>query len=243
MYKVIIFIFLCSIQNLYSQEHWNLDSLKNLAIDYLDTTFVVNSISIRYQEYSVPDSNYRHGGSYFIRISIVDNNDFIMQIIDVESFANGSPIDSENAYNILAHRGITLDYNFDGFEDIALRISNGYDHHAVNGLLVIYLFNPETNTFYEYKDAFINPIPYPDENIVKSYSRISAVNDHFCLVTYKWKDDILEETEIIEYELLDMYSKDKDIIYKVTKSIIQEGKVIKSEILNLKESEMNFKLN
>jgi len=216
MYRFILFIFFLS--SSFAQN-----------ILLRDTTFNVNSIKIHYHEYLIFKSDEYSDDSTLAKLDITDSNNSILQTITLEINAMSSPLDTDDSYSILGKRGIALDYNFDGYEDLALRFGNAPDNHAVNGYFYIYLFNPNTKTFDRYEEELTNPLPVPEIKKVDCTYVYSTVYPHTLTEFYEWVDDKLMISESIEYQQLYEQPEEDVILTKETKIIYQNGIELKKE--------------
>jgi len=182
-----------------------------------DTTFSVNSIKLHYREYLVAKSENEYSyNSTLVELDILDSFNIILQEIKIDIYSIGSPLDTKDGYCVLGDSGITLDYNFDGFEDLAIRIGNGANNHAVNGYFYIYLFNPETKKFSLYEEELINPLPNPERKQVECTFVNSTLNPDELIEYYKWLDGKLTISESVRYQQL-FEQPEKDVI--LTKEI------------------------
>lgn len=189
-----------------------------------DTTFIVNSLTVHYKEYLValPENVYSYDSTRVVLI-VKDNGGFVVQTITEDIYAVGSPIDKEDWYNILADDGIFLDYNFDGYLDLVLRIGNAPNNHAVNGYFYIYLFDPSVNMFIKYDKQLTNPSPNTERKEVECENVYSTVNPSTETEYYKWVNSELEITESIAYEQLYEQTKEDVIKTKETKTLYKNG--------------------
>ena len=128
-----------------------------------DTIFSVNSLRVHYKEYLValPENIYSYESTKAV-LNVIDKNDSVIQTISEDIYALGSPIDKDDGYNMLANDGIFLDYNFDGYLDLVLRIGNAPNNHALNGYFYIYLFDSTIKKFIKYDKELTNPSPNKD---------------------------------------------------------------------------------
>lgn len=219
MYNIFLFFFLFLMTNSFAQE-----------LLLRDTTFNVNSIKLHYREYLEIKSRSEFGyDTTLVRIDIFDHNYFPLQVINLQIYALGSPLDTKDPFNVLADSGITLDYNFDGFEDLALRFGNAPNNLAMNGYFFIYIFNPETKQFDKYERELTNPLPVPDQKRVDCTSVYSNFNPHTLTELYEWVNDKLIITESIEYQQLSEQPEKNVILTKEIRTFYQDGNKIKEE--------------
>lgn len=195
-----------------------------------DTTFSINSIKLHYLEYLVvePENIYSYD-SFLVELNIIDSNDLLLQKISLDVYSLGSPLETEDGYCVLGDSGITLDYNFDGFEDLAIRIGNGANNNAVNGYFYIFLFNPSTKNFDRYEEELTNPFPVPERKRVDCTYVYSTAYPHTLTEFYEWVDDKLIISESVEYQQLYEQPEEDVILTKEIKIIYQNGIEIKKE--------------
>jgi hypothetical protein len=189
-----------------------------------DTTFIVNSLKVHYKEYLValPESEYSYDSTRVV-LTIKNNGGFVVQTINEDIYAIGSPIDKEDWYNIIIDDGIFQDYNFDGYLDLILRIGNAPNNHALNGYFYIYLFDPPVNMFIKYDRELTNPSPNTERKEVECKIIYSTVNPSTETEYYKWVNGELEITESIAFEQL-YEQPEKDVIRtKETKTLYKNG--------------------
>lgn len=189
-----------------------------------DTTFSVNGLTVHYKEYLValPENEYRYDSTRVV-LDVIDKNNKVLQTLTEDIYALGSPIDKDDGYNMLANDGIFLDYNFDGYLDLVLRIGNAPNNHAVNGYFYIYLFDSTVKKFIKYDKELTNPSPNSDRKEVECEIVYSTVNPSTETEYYKWVNGELEITESIAYEQLSEQPKKDVIRTKETKTLYKNG--------------------
>ncbi len=192
-----------------------------------DTTFSVNSLKIHYKEFLVayPRNVYSYDSTQ-VFLDIIDKSDSTIQTISEYIYALGSPIDKDDGYNILADDGIFLDYDFDGYLDLVLRVGNGRDTQALNGEYYLYLFEPITSKFKKYNKLLFNPVPDKKREMINFYSIISSYDDHTISEYFKWEKDSLVIDESIESIFIPEESDQYISKYKVTTKHYKNGKVL-----------------
>jgi|WetSurMetagenome_2_1015567.scaffolds.fasta_scaffold07047_2 hypothetical protein len=192
-----------------------------------DTTFNVNTIKIHYKEFLVvPPANEFSYDSTRVEMQVIDENDSVLQTIKEDIDAICSPIDSENPYHYFGKEGIFYDYNFDGYKDFALRISNGPNNHSVNGYFYIYLFDAATKNFIKYDEELTNPLPNKDRNEIECEIAYSTTIPSTETEYYKWVNGKLEITESIAYEQLYEQPKKDVLRIKETRTIYRNGRTV-----------------
>jgi hypothetical protein len=196
-----------------------------------DTTFNVNSLKVHYKEFLValPANVYSYASTKAV-LDIIDKNDSTIQTIYEDIYALSSPIDKDDGYNILEDDGIFLDYNFDGYLDIILRVGNGRDTQALNGDYYLYLFDPGTRKFNKFNKMLYNPVPDNEKKMIKFFNIISSYDDHTLFEYYKWSKNSLVLKESIESIFIPEESDEHISKYKVTTTYYENGKAkIKSQ--------------
>jgi hypothetical protein len=203
----------------------------------IDTSFSVNSVKVNYREYLTAKAKDIYSYDLtLVKIDVISSKDSIIQTFELPVDAIGSPFYTNDPYCILGDSSITLDYNFDGLEDLALRFNNGPNNHAVNGYYYIYLFNPKTKHFDKYNEELTNPIPIPDKKKVDCTYIYSTAYPHTLTELYEWVNGKLEITESIEYQQLDEQSEKGVILTKETIKLYKEGLEIKKTESVVKDS-------
>lgn len=194
-----------------------------------DTTFNVNSVKINYKEILValPENEFSYDSTIVI-LSITDEKNVLLQTIKQDIYAISSPLNDEDWYNVLADEGIFLDYNFDGYLDIVLRVGNAPNNHAVNGYFNIFVFNPTGKIFEKYTEELVNPSPDPITKRVVCWNIYSTLIEHYIDEFYEWNKGELELKETVESLFLDDQSNDTIAKFREVKSIYQNGIKIKS---------------
>lgn len=189
-----------------------------------DTTFSVNGLKLHYKEYLValPENEYSYDSTRVV-LEVIDKNSQVVQKIKEDIYALGSPIDKDDGCNMLANDGIFLDYNFDGYLDLVLRIGNAPNNHALNGYFYIYLFDSAIKNFIKYDKELTNPSPNKDRKEVECEIIYSTVNPSTETEYYKWVNGELEISESIAYEQLYEQTKKDVIRTKETKALYKNG--------------------
>lgn len=218
----------------------NPDSIGNSSgsTEYADTVFRVNSVRIHFREKLIapPEDIYSYPTTLAM-LNVINENDSVIQKIELEIDAISSPIETDDSYNILGDDGITLDYNFDGYDDLALRFGNGSNNHAVNGYFYIYLFNPETKQFDKYGKELNNPVPDPANKKVDLEYIVSTVYPHTVTDVCEWIDGELVIVESVEYQQIEDDPKDGSQRTKATRTYYVDGKEIRKIEKILKDDE------
>jgi hypothetical protein len=189
-----------------------------------DTTYSVNGLKLHYKEYLValPENEYSYNSTRVV-LEVIDKNNQVVQKIKEDIYAIGSPIDKKDVYNMLADKGIFLDYNFDGYLDLVLRIGNAPNNHALNGYFYIYLFDSAIKNFIKYDKELTNPSPNKNRKEVECEIIYSTVNPSTETEYYKWVNGELEISESIAYEQLYEQTKKDVIRTKETKTLYKNG--------------------
>lgn len=189
-----------------------------------DTTFSVNGLKLHYKEYLValPENEYSYDSTRVV-LEVIDKNNQVVQTIKEDIYALGSPIDKKDVCNMLADKGIFLDYNFDGYLDLVLRIGNAPNNHALNGYFYIYLFDSTIKKFIKYDKELTNPSPNKNRKEVECEIIYSTVNPSTETEYYKWVNGELEISESIAYEQLYEQTKKDVIRTKETKTLYKNG--------------------
>ena len=195
----------------------------------IDTIFNVNSEKVHYREYLIAEREDEYSyDSTLAKLEIIDSNDSIIQAINLEINAMGSPL-----YN-----QISLDYNFDGFNDLSLQFSNGPGFNAqfLNGYFYIYLYDPGTKHFDKYNQELTNPIPVPEEREVYCNYVYSTAYPHELTEKYKWVNGKLSIAETIEDEQLNEQPEEGVILTKEIKKLYKDDIEIKKFESVIKDS-------
>lgn len=189
-----------------------------------DTTFSVNGLKLHYKEYLValPENEYSYNSTRVV-LEVIDKNNHVVQTIKEDIYAIGSPIDKKDVCNMLADKDISLDYNFDGYLDLVLRIGNAPNNHALNGYFYIYLFDSTIKKFIKYDKELTNPSPNKDRKEVECEIIYSTVNPSTETEYYKWVNGELEISESIAYEQLYEQPEKNIIRTKETKTLYKNG--------------------
>ena len=189
-----------------------------------DTTFSVNGLKLHYKEYLValPENEYSYDSTRVV-LEVIDKNNQVVQTIKEDIYAISSPLNDEDWYNVLADEGIFLDYNFDGYLDLVLRIGNAPNNHALNGYFYIYLFDSTIKKFIKYDKELTNPSPNKNRKEVECEIIYSTVNPSTETEYYKWVNGELEISESIAYEQLYEQTKKDVIRTKETKTLYKNG--------------------
>ena len=186
----------------------------------IDTTFNVNSVKVHYREFMIAERQDEYSyDSTLAKLDIIDSNNSIIQTINLEIYAMGSPLDDQTF----------LDFNFDGFNDISLQFGNGPGFNAqfLNGYFYIYLYNPSTKHFDKYNQELTNPVPVPEEKEVHCNYVYSTAYPHTLTEKYKWVNGKLSIAESIEDEQLDEQPEKGVILTKEIKKLYKDGLEIK----------------
>ena len=201
-----------------------------------DTTFSVNSVKVHYKEIliSLPENEFSYDLTK-VEMQVVNESDSVLQTIKEDIDAISSPLNDEDWYNVLAKKGIFQDYNFDGYNDIVLRVGNAPNNHAVNGYFYIYLFDADRKYFVQYYKELTNPLPNKERKEVECENVYSTLIPSTETEYYKWVNGELEITESIAYEQLNEQPQ-KDIIRtKETRTIYKHGRVVSKKEKILEE--------
>ena len=190
-----------------------------------DSTFNVNSVKLHYQEFLVAKavSEFSYDEK-LISIDVINSNDSIIQNINFSAIVIGSPLlTKNNPYCILGDSGITLDYNFDGLDDIALWFNNEQNNHAINGYYIIYLFDDSSQHFIEYNEELINPLPLPAKKRIECTYVFSTFEPHTLSNYYEWVNGELVLVESIESQQLSEQPEEGVILIKEIKTSYING--------------------
>lgn len=191
-----------------------------------DTTFSVNGLTLHYKEYLValPENEYRYDSTRVV-IYVIDKNNKVLQTLTEDIYAICSPLITQDGYSVLGKEGMFLDYNFDSYDDIAIRFMNEPNNKAVNGYYDIFLFNPTTQKFEKYIEAFNNPYPEKDDKRVRCWEAYSAYNQNLLEEYYEWVEGKLVLKESVQSTFLEDKSDDDISRIKVTTTYYENGKV------------------
>ncbi len=100
---------------------------------------------------------------------------------------------------------ITIDMNFDGYNDLSFTKGSGYGPFWTNISYEFYLYNPISNKFeYNYDlSGLINPEPYSDQKKIYCYTKMNFMGTNSLNQEYVWNENKLEETASYEYNVLE----------------------------------------
>jgi len=205
----------------------SIDNLMNPSFMLNDTTFTINSLKVHFKEILIARRESIYGrDSILVRLDVMDGNDSILQRIEQPIYTLDSQLNEEDLYYLLADSGLTLDYNFDGFEDLAIRIDQG-NIKALNGVFYIFIFDSTTNTFQKYDEEFTNPIPIPAEKRIRCEFVQSTIGLHIFYDDYVWENGKLMLVESTEEQQVEGQEKNGIPPTKQTKIYYQNGKEVK----------------
>jgi len=218
----------------YNSNNTSIGKRKIGAVLY-DTTFIVNSVKIHYKEFlfSLPENEFSYDSTK-VEMQVVNESDSVLQTIKEDIYAIGSPL-SKDGYNLVSANGIFYDYNFDGCNDIVLRVGNAPNNHAVNGYFYIYLFDAVTKLFIKYDKELTNPLPNKERKEVECEIVYSTAAPSTETEYYKWVNGELEITEAIAYEQLSEQPKINIIRIKETRTVYKNGTVVSKKEKILEE--------
>jgi hypothetical protein len=203
-----------------------------------DTTFSVNGLKLHYKEYLValPENEYSYDSTRVV-LEVIDKNNQVVQTIKEDIYAICSPLITHDGYSVLGKDGMFLDYNFDLYDDIAIRFLNEQNNKAVNGYYNIFLFNPSTKIFEKYYQALENPYPVKEFKIVRCGYSYSAFNQNLMEEYYEWVKGKLVLIKTVQSIFLEDESDENMARFNVTTTYYKNGKV---EMKSQRIDEINY---
>lgn len=195
----------------YSQDLWNPKNLLSKGGKRVDTTFTIKinsnlSFFLRYQEYFEPYETAAEFGTYKFRVELKNRlMEKPFQIIESESTNFFGPIEYDYGYQDLGFEGITIDINFDGFEDLRFKTDSGANTFVVNQSYAYYIYNPKNSKFEYNEDVSLltNPTPFDDSKIIRSYSRNAFAGTSGTVNEYLWRENKLELKTAFYYQVVE----------------------------------------
>jgi len=182
-------------------------------IKHQSNPFKANSIFLYWEK------NYvmANGGisEIFVRLKNYKTKQFLLEApLDFEDH-----IDNSDAFYAKLKEQSFEDYNFDGFEDVAVSLRGSM---AMTSMTAIYLFNPKTKSF----DNYSEELSATNVEVDKKSRTVTATNyDIHSEIAKKYHFDTFGKIKYIE-----VFSHDNDSTEYKTFEKIVKGKVVKRKV-------------
>ena len=241
--KFISIIFLLYSTSIYAQRDSIISDIK------VDTTFIIKvnpklaPFIVHFSAFAVQyDKNNPYFGKIYYTVEIKKNkNGKLIQTIKSDNWLPDDPLSYDYGYDDRPiQEAMAVDINFDGYKDLRFLTGAGSNAYAVNQTYDYYVYNPIKNKFVYNEDISIlhNPIPFPKENIVRSYLRNAFSGTDGTISEYKWSKNKLILLQSFNYKLI-MSTCNSDTDCKFTRIIkyYKNNRIVKTKtkIVNITE--------